>query len=104
MPQREPTLVIICATADAKYMALGSTFDRRCARCAERVMLAPSGRKVAINTPGAEIICSACFALDLRDRKARKTAAPIKIQIAAELEVILGEIRDAVPNPYRVRN
>ena len=97
MPDDDDIDILVCAPADAEFITPGSIFDQRCARCARRVAIAPSGQRL-LKEKALEIICASCaFAPG-------GLPADADHELAAPIEDIISEFKDRIPNPRRRRN
>lgn len=94
--------VLICAPADAPTMVRGSSFDYRCHRCNECVMLAPSGQRYLKQHPNDTVLmCLPCAkATVMRDPNATLMT---ENGMVSEPNAV-GELEDIVPNVWRKRN
>jgi hypothetical protein len=88
---------LICAPAHAASMVAGTTFDRDCARCRARVMVAPSGQAMLARNPETVIICFDCAI-----RMMAETGGTV--EFAATATEIASEVRTVQPNTWRKRN
>jgi DNA-directed RNA polymerase subunit RPC12/RpoP len=86
-------VTLICAPADALWTVPGSTFDRTCARCGRKVMIAPSGQRILREYPDAVIRCETCIPRD----------ATFELAAGTPKEA-LREARTMQPNLRRLRN
>jgi hypothetical protein len=87
---------LVCVRATAPMTAPGSTFDRSCARCKYRVMIAPTGQALLKKMPRMEIVCAQCFL---------ESSEPTEdIRLAGDPETVLQEVMNAEPNRWRNRN
>jgi len=86
---------IVCAPADAPFMARGSVFDHACGKCGGKVMMAPSGQAFLRKHPRALIRCLRCRPMAPQEYRPPETAS---------LETLIEEARTAVPNLRRSRN
>ncbi len=104
-PKPEPEF-IVCAAADNRWAARGSSFEHKCSKCSTRVMMAPSGQRflkkraadqAVKGAPDLLILCSNCFLLErgLHDSE---------LLLAAGVDEIAAELRSAGPNQWRERN
>ena len=93
-PEQNEIDVLICVPADKPLAVAGATFDKRCNRCGQRVMLAPSGQRLLARKPNVEICCLECFSPEPGD----------EVHAAADSETLAAELRTAGPNPWRRRN
>jgi len=90
---------LACAPAEAaERMVAGSTFDRSCAQCRARVMIAPSGRAALARTPETVVICYDCAIAQMA------ATGQGTIELAAPAAEIAREIRTTQPNTWRKRN
>lgn len=94
---KEPA-ILICAPADAPMTVPGTIFNRFCATCGERVMIAPSGQRILREYPDATIQCGPCF-----ETKPDPEITTVEIA-AGNLEEALREAAAAHPNLRRNRN
>ncbi len=96
--KRHRKTLVICMRADvAEMVAANSTADRFCADCRERVVTAPSSRRLLAMNPVARVICLECFEAIGGQRVHRAV-------LAGTPEEVAEEIRGAVLNPWRGRN
>jgi len=95
---KAPMRVLVCAPAQAAAMVEGTTFDRACAQCAARVMVAPSGRASLARNPETIIYCYDC-AMAAMEKYGNAT-----IELAGTAAEIASEVRSAQPNTWRKRN
>lgn len=86
-------LLFICARATAPLVAAGSTFDQKCSRCKNNLVMAPSGREYYSEHPEAILICEYCVTEKDLEGAQRKLSPKM-----------LEEIRSARPNTWRDRN
>jgi len=91
---------IVCAPADAPFMARGSVFDHACGKCGGKVMLAPSGQAFLQKHPRAEICCLRCHA----QHRLVARGDYFTVSETASLETVSEEMRTAEPNLRRSRN
>ncbi len=99
-PRIRPVLwIIVCARADEPIAVAGTTFNLKCSRCGERVMVAPSGQKrMKQSKLPVELVCLPCFQSRAEFREAaHEDFSPERI---AE---ILSEMSWTIPNPWRNR-
>jgi hypothetical protein len=87
--------ILLCASADAPFTTKGSTFDRFCAECGGRVMIAASGRRRLLEDPELSIMCLTCYAK-------RKPEEEDTFSLAATPDELSRE--KAEPNAWRKRN
>lgn len=97
---------IVCAPADVRWTAGGSTFDHKCSRCAMRVAIAPSGQRLlkkraaeqlVKGTPELLVLCASCFFLE-------EGLSEAEILLAAGGDEIAAELNSLMPNQWRKRN
>lgn len=78
-------------------MVEGTTFDRACAQCRARVMVAPSGRAMLARNPETVIICIDCAVSMMAETGGT-------VELAATAAEIAREVRTSQPNTWRKRN
>jgi hypothetical protein len=89
---------LVCARADAQFTVAGSTFERSCSRCNQRVMLSPSGKVYLERYTEAQLICTDCIIAEAGTK-------PVKtLGLAAPADVAAAELQQVVPNTWRLRN
>jgi hypothetical protein len=88
--EKAERVVMVCALADSPFAARASIYTRVCAKCARRLMIAPSGQAILAEHPAAIVMCLECG--PPLPRGCRPTAAQ------------LAELATAVPNPWLTRN
>jgi hypothetical protein len=87
--------IFICAPATGDLMVTGTSFDRVCSKCNQRVMVSPSGQARLKAEPAAVIICLKCFKPPARYDA--ELSAGTREGLAAELATIQ-------PNTWKDRN
>jgi hypothetical protein len=90
----EEGVVLVCARATARLTVQGSTFDRRCELCGERVMVSPGGQKALREGRAQTIRCNQCVA----DFTRTLTTEQIINSLVPEDNVTI------IPNLWRERN
>lgn len=93
----EPSL-IVCARADTALICRGTKFDHFCAKCGQRVAVAPTGQVMLKQHPHLRVICLPCAPAELESKE------NVQIELAAEPNKIAYEARDVIANPFRRRN
>jgi hypothetical protein len=89
---------LVCARADARFTIAGSSFDRCCSRCNQRVMLSPSGKVYLERYTEAQLICTDCIIAEAGTK-------PVKtLGLAAPDDVAADELTRIVPNTWGLRN
>jgi hypothetical protein len=96
-------IVLVCATANSRFCARGSSFAHRCGTCGGRVMVAPSGQaflekhwNVATSRSDVRIQCSDCFSTT--------TETIDSVGLTAPAHVIVEEFLSSQPNAWGERN
>ena len=83
--------------ANAPMASRGSVYDLCCGRCNTRVMIAPTSQRLLRKSKRIKILCYRCYVILAQHE-------PVEVRLAAPLEDIERERREAIANPYRVRN
>lgn len=101
--KRKPErMMMVCAPANITLTIPGSSFNMICTRCAQSVMIAPSGQHFLASArgsgPSVQIICLDCFEPKGRDRDSLK-----QMRLTAAPEVIMSEMMTLTTN-YRSRS
>lgn len=89
--------VLVCMRANAPIVVPGSIFDRRCGKCGERVIIAPSGQRL-LARKALKIHCWPCY------RQAAEKGEVETVGFAANADEIRRETRSGVPNFWSTRN
>lgn len=89
--------ILVCALATSEWVQPGSTFDRHCADCGERLMLSREGQAFLADSPGIETVCEDCAAVRMDSDENPIIALPT-------IEEIERAQREAIPNFWRKRN
>lgn len=92
--------VLICSLAGAPTAVAGSVFHHRCSRCSARLMVAPSGQRILREHPDVRPVCLPCV---MASARADGGDGEIEIDLS-NLQDILREMRQTVPNFWRKRN
>jgi hypothetical protein len=87
-------VVLVCARATARLTVQGSTFDRHCELCGERVMVSPGGQKALREGRVEKIQCNRC----VEDFMSTMTAEQITNSLVPEGNITI------IPNLWRERN
>ncbi|HEX4695003.1 hypothetical protein [Sphingomonas sp.] len=87
---------LVCQLADAPLTVARSSFDRCCADCGRRVMIAPSGVDLLRRRPEVRVICVHCMVM---------MAEPgMQVGLPGDGDQIIGELRTVRPNEWRHRH
>lgn len=88
---------LVCADAEAPNCVPGSVFDRVCSTCGRKLMVAPSGQELLKARPDMVTVCAKCAAPKLLD-------PATEVELAADADVVVDEVRRSGPNLRRSRN
>lgn len=87
---------LMCAPADSPTTVAGSSFDRSCSECGQKVMISPSGQRVLSENPDMLVVCMACVMPKIQEHDA--------ISLTSDPVSVAHELAQTKPNMYRNRN
>lgn len=94
-------MIVVCVRASmAEFISRGSTADRNCETCGERVFTAPLTKRLLQKRPDAEVYCAECAVAKLKSYAPEK----LKVGLAGAPEEVSAEAADPIPNTWRYRN
>lgn len=90
--------MLVCARATKEVTISGSSFNRTCGVCGERVMIAPSGQRLLRDRPGTPVVCEDCV------RAAGGLKPEDEVVLPDERHVIRRELDQIEINNWSKRN